>query len=68
MSGICKKCRYLIKAMDSQDSSKPDAKPIAERMQELTLVRLYYPLSCQVQSIIIFFIIFLSVNNKYTYF
>lgn len=38
--GICKKCRYLIKEMESKDSSKPDPENIAEQLQELTLVRI----------------------------
>ncbi len=38
--GICKKCRYLIKKMESKDPSKPDPENIAEQLQELTLVRI----------------------------
>jgi hypothetical protein len=41
ISGICKKCRYLIKAMNDKDSSKSPFKPIDEQMEELTMVVQY---------------------------
>lgn len=41
-SGVCKKCRCLIKEMENEGfAAQSDVEGVGERMQELTLVRLY---------------------------
>ncbi len=40
-SGVCKKFRCLIKAMENEGFAQSDVEAVGERMQELTLVRLY---------------------------
>jgi len=37
--GICKKCRSLIKAVESKESPESHVQVIGEKMQELTLVK-----------------------------